>query len=439
MPSQNTSNLSNRKSETEARIEEIAETLLSLLPEGGEANLDTVENTLAPILNAIGKRATERHFEQQESSEYYCPICGQKARYKYRRARKIIGLTEYEINRRVFYCQQCKTYYYPLDERLRLDGRFSFEVRKAALLLGQRIPFQEASDYLRRLLGVNVSDQSILTQVESVGEKVHPEDLRMARKLLDKEGFVKRESIDAPHKEGVAYLRMDGMMVQTREDGWKEIRNGILFAENQRVEVDRHHNWIRNKTCFSVFNRHKNSLEAFRRRASMESSRFGFERYEKPVIIGDGAKWIWDYADTYHPNAIRILDYYHAGEYLGKALSSITAARRTKTRLFKKLEAGEVTGIIAYLKKQTRTKEVVNCDRYFTNNQNRMNYAEYIKQGLVIGSGAIESTHRTLIQSRMKQAGMHWKKKNVQSIASVKARYESGRWDEMVDKYLKAA
>ena len=96
-----------------------------------------------------------------------------------------------------------------------------------------------------------------------------------------------------------------------------------------------------------------------------------------------------------------------------------------------------MTRIIEYLKKQARTKEVVDCHRYFTNHQNRMNYAEYVKQGFAIGSGAIESTHRTLMQSRMKQAGMHWKKKNVQSIASVKARYESGRWDEMVNKYLR--
>jgi len=439
MPSQNNNYSSKKKSETKARVEEIAETLLSLLPKGEEVNLDTIENTLTPILNAIRKRATERHFEEQESSEYHCPVCRQKTRYKYQRTRKIIGLTEYEINRRVFHCQQCKAYYYPLDERLGLTGRFSFEVRKAALLLGQRIPFQEASDYLCRLLGVNVSDQSILTLVESVGEKVHLEDLRLVRKTLNKEGFVKLETNDAPSKEGVAYLQMDGMMVQTREDGWKEIRNGILFSEDQRIEVDKHHHWIQNKTCFSVFNRHKNSLEAFKRRATTESCRFGFERYEKSVIIGDGAKWIWDYADTYHPNAIQILDYYHASEYLGKALSSINAAKREKMKLFKKLDAGEVIRIIEYLKKQTKTKEVVDCKRYFTNHQNRMNYAEYVKQGLAIGSGAIESTHRTLIQSRMKQAGMHWKKKNVQSIASVKARYESGRWDEMVNKHLKAA
>jgi len=75
MPSQNNNNSSEKKNETKARVEEIAETLLSLLPKGEEVNLDTIENTLTPILNAIRKRATERHFEEQESSEYHCPVC----------------------------------------------------------------------------------------------------------------------------------------------------------------------------------------------------------------------------------------------------------------------------------------------------------------------------------------------------------------------------
>jgi len=307
------------------------------------------------------------------------------------------------------------------------------------LLLGQRIPFQEASEYLRRLLGVHVSDQTILTVVESVGKKVHQEDLNMVRKLLNKEGFVKNGTVDEPKKAGAAYLQMDGMMVKTREEGWKEIRNGILFSEDQKVEVDQHHQWIQEKNCFSIFNRHKGSLEGFKRRPTAEAHNFGFEHYEKPVIIGDGAKWIWDYADEHHPGAIQILDYYHACEYLGGALTSINITKRKKDRIFKMLTDGRVLKIIECLKKQIQTKEIADCIRYFSNHQSRMNYGYYKRLGLDVGSGAIESTHRTLIQSRMKQAGMHWKKKNVQCIASVKARYQSGRWDEMVRKHLMAA
>ena len=427
------------KEESETPVSNIAEALQTILPKGEGENLDTIENALTDLLSKVGKRATERYFEEQDSIGYHCPDCGRKTLLKQKRIGKITGLAKYAIRRRVFFCEGCQAYHYPLDQKLGLAGRFSFEVGKAALLLGQRVPFQEASDCLHELVNVDVSDRTILGIVESVGEKVRSEDLRLVRNTLDKEGFAKPTKSDAPRKEGAAYLQMDGMMVQTREEGWKEIRNGILFAADQRLELDKHHRWIRSKTCFSVFNRHKNSLEAFKRRATTEAWRFGFERYEKPVIVGDGAKWIWDYADTCHPNAIQILDYYHASEYLGNALSSVGAARREKSELFKRLEDGKVKGVVEYLKRQTRTKEIVDCQRYFTNHAKRMNYSEYRKQGLAIGSGAIESAHRTLIQSRMKQAGMHWKKKNVQSVASVRAGYESGRWDEMVNKYLRAA
>lgn len=68
-----------------------------------------------------------------------------------------------------------------------------------------------------------------------------------------------------------------------------------------------------------------------------------------------------------------------------------------------------------------------------------MQYGQYKEQGLAIGSGAIESKHRTLVQCRMKQAGMNWNKKHIQSVASVRGRVQSGRWDDMMNAQLKRA
>ncbi len=46
---------------------------------------------------------------------------------------------------------------------------------------------------------------------------------------------------------------------------------------------------------------------------------------------------------------------------------------------------------------------------YYTHNKNRMNYQDYVKIGCgIIGSGAIESAHRTVVQKRMKQSGQRW-------------------------------
>jgi hypothetical protein len=34
------------------------------------------------------------------------------------------------------------------------------------------------------------------------------------------------------------------------------------------------------------------------------------------VVIGDGAHWIWNLASAHFPQAIQILDWYHASEYI---------------------------------------------------------------------------------------------------------------------------
>lgn len=439
MKETNYSHLKKKRSAFDPVIEEISEKLQTLFSDEKNLDIDHFESSLTPFLDLIRKKTTEEYFESRDIRHKICKDCNGKMRNRGKYVRKIVGLVTYQIHRRCFHCSTCNQRERPLDAKLGLSGHFSLEIRKAMLLLGQRIPFQEASDYLLKLLGVQVSDQTILSTVESVGQRIHQEDQRNIRKRLDEEGFIKASSKDLAQISGVAYLQMDGMMVQTREEGWKEVRNGILFCGDKKLNVDRHHNWIEEKTCFSVFNRNKNSLEAFKRRATTEAHAFGFGRYEKPVIVGDGAKWIWDYAEQHHPEAIQILDYYHASEYLGNALKTITITPRIKKKRFDDLWRGEVSKLIVFLENQEKTKEVKDCIRYFRNHKNRMNYRLYREKGLDIGSGAIESTHRTLVQSRMKQAGMHWKKKNVQSIISVKARYHSGRWQEVIDKHLKAA
>jgi hypothetical protein len=38
----------------------------------------------------------------------------------------------------------------------------------------------------------------------------------------------------------------------------------------------------------------------------------------KGVAIGDGARWIGEYWNTFHPQATQILDYYHVVEKIGQ-------------------------------------------------------------------------------------------------------------------------
>ena len=82
------------------------------------------------------------------------------------------------------------------------------------------------------------------------------------------------------------------------------------------------------------------------------------------------------------------------------------------------------------LKRDCRTKtqkeERSKLKKYIANNRNRMNYPDYLERGLLIGSGAIESAHRTVIQRRMKLSGQRWSKQGAQRMLNLRTLNMSG-------------
>ncbi len=64
--------------------------------------------------------------------------------------------------------------------------------------------------------------------------------------------------------------------------------------------------------------------------------------------------------------------------------------------------------------------------RYYRTNANRMKYRLYREDGLPVGSGAVESAHRHVLQTRMKRAGQRWGMKNARRMARLRAAYRTG-------------
>jgi hypothetical protein len=63
---------------------------------------------------------------------------------------------------------------------------------------------------------------------------------------------------------------------------------------------------------------------------------------------------------------------------------------------------------------------------YLQNNKNRINYGHYKEQGLLFGSGAIESANRDIIQKRMKLSGQRWTLSGAQQMLNLRVCYKSG-------------
>ena len=76
--------------------------------------------------------------------------------------------------------------------------------------------------------------------------------------------------------------------------------------------------------------------------------------------------------------------------------------------------------------------------QYYENNRHRMDYATYLAKGWCIGSGAIESAHRTLIQERMKLSGQRWGNK-AQALIKLRVAFLSDKQNLVNQLFRNAA
>jgi len=129
------------------------------------------------------------------------------------------------------------------------------------------------------------------------------------------------------------------------------------------------------------------------------------------VFISDGATWIRNWVEDAFPSAISILDYFHAVAHLCEFADSYFTEKKAKRRweenqkkLLLESKVRQVVKNIAKLAPENKLAK--NLIAYYKANMHRMDYKEYKQMGCgIIGSGAIESAHRTVVQKRMKQSG----------------------------------
>ena len=68
--------------------------------------------------------------------------------------------------------------------------------------------------------------------------------------------------------------------------------------------------------------------------------------------------------------------------------------------------------------------------KYITKNEYRADYATYRARGFQIGSGAMESFHRTGSQERLKRAGARWLPETMEAMFRLRMLEIVGRWNE---------
>jgi hypothetical protein len=373
-----------------------------------------------------------------------CPTCHRPMRLvDQQRVRHLQGLVgDYTLRRAYFVCDPCQRGRAPLDERLGLGpGALSPGLARVACRLGIEDAFGESPDALEEMLRVNVPREAVRRITEGIGEVAErAEHEAIGRAQAGKEPL----GMAGPLVPGAALLvEADGALVHLQDD-WHEVKVGVAAPLGPATRTDPATGRTTLVTGRPSYCAGFEAAEAFWYRLYVATCRQGLEGAGLAliVVLGDGADGIWHYAARFlavgTAEIVEIVDIYHAWEHLGTVASAMfgpgsAAALAWSEPLKRALQEEGVGPILAALGALTPAEpsgaeEVRKAIGYFTAHAARMDYPAFIARRLPIGSGAVESACKTLIEEREKGAGMRWTKAGAQAVATLRALQRSGRW-----------
>ena len=158
-------------------------------------------------------------------------------------------------------------------------------------------------------------------------------------------------------------------------------------------------------------------------------------------ILSDGAEWLAIQArETFGSDGAHLTDFFHVSEYLGKAAPSCAPQEpgRWRRAQQKQLKKGAHKKVIAALEAHVESEEVSEenapvraAHRYLSNRVQSLDYQSAIAAGLPIGSGLIESSHKHVIQARLKIPGASWLQPHAEKMAQLRVLRANHRWEEL--------
>jgi hypothetical protein len=291
------------------------------------------------------------------------------------------------------------------------------------------MPFEKAVEEMGEMMGIRVS--------KLVGEQ-YAEAAGAAYVQIQEAEVVELEARQPPAPEGAEKMQIsaDGAMVPLLHGVWAEVRT-LVVGEVQSLEKKNGETEVRTRQL-SYFSR-KMSAQEFQRQALVEIQRRGVENAEELAAVMDGADWEQGLIDFHCPQATRILDFAHATEHLNAIGESLYGEHTPESQAWlsertHRLKYDGPSGMLRELTKLHRKhpdSQVISSHlAYLKKREAQMQYPTFQTQGWPIGSGAVESANKLVVQARMKGAGMHWADEHVNPMLALRNILCSRRWRE---------
>jgi hypothetical protein len=346
----------------------------------------------------------------------------------------------FEIQRDYYYHEGKKQGHYPADAALGLEGGNTPALARLVCLEGaDEKSFQKAEEHLRETGGIQVCGRQIQRLVQTVGpaaqtwqerEALAPLPGTQAVPIMYMSGDASGIPMRKEELEGRPGKQPDGS-AKTRM-----VNLGCVFTQHRCDEEGHPVRDYDSTTYVSTLS----PMDEFGPLLRQEAIRRGLPLALMVVMLIDGDAGLAKMGRLCFPNAIQIVDFFHALEHAGKVLVALLGSKEHpdyKPRLgcwARRLLKDKVEKLIVETRLEcagkSQAQPVEKELGYFVNNVARMQYGTFRSKGFFIGSGVIEAGCKTVIGSRCKQSGMFWGEPGAQNILALRCIHASHRLDE---------
>jgi hypothetical protein len=420
-----------------------------------------IETGMREALRQIGSQAVSLFLSSMQAtpaSEIACP-CGGTLQYQRMRPATVISVFGKVTYERAYYAGcSCGRGKAPLDGQFGLEpGAVTAGLAALLALAGIAFSYDESPKWLQAYLLFDVSENTVRSETEQMGALQEKREGGLAKQSQN-EAYLQERQRNPGRVATRLYGSMDAAKVRIEprpkkgeepeeHEDWRDMKVLCWYevetvppaqrSTRQRKKVVREQAALRAKTIRYFCDIAE--ADDFGEILWATGCTVNADLSPELAFLGDGAVWIWNLVTQYYPNALQIVDWYHAEEHLeGVAMAAFTALPERTLWLEEATQAlwdGQVEDVIIACEALAQScSEAHQAVTYFTHNIERMRYDQFRAAGYMIGSGTVESGCKQIVTQRLKLPGAQWTVPGAVQTAKARAAWLSGQWQTLCDQ-----
>lgn len=396
-----------------------------VLPKGGQ-DFSQWEDVLADSLNGAGRAATTEAIKGMDTRGECLQAAGRK--WTSKGEFSFVAETPYgqaPFKRHVYQTNAGGETRAPVNERCALVGSAT---PRFAAMISSKLAEMTARSAVRDL-ALNHRRNFSNTAAQDIA-------LLVSAQAQSRDTALEWQPAAPPEQVALIVVGVDGAMIHTRSDGWRQAMAGTMSLydkEGERLDTL----YIGcgpgatpaqgKEVFFGQMDHHLERLKA---------------RHPKALTLGlsDAASDLLGWLEE--RTSDQLIDFHHAAEYLSGAAEAFEESQdwAGAMRTLLRDEPGAAKALLADMKNQlehpspapltaSQREGLQKAVTYFTNHHERMDYAGWRQLRRPIGSGVTEAACKTVIKERLTKSGMRWGLDPAHAILQLRALFRTpARW-----------